>query len=252
MKPNKTLRRAAALGLLVAVPIAATATVASLATAPKALAADHLDSPAVTADAAADITDVYGWMSGTNTVLVLNVSPVATAASKFSDKIQYVLHTESTDAFGTPGQQQDIIATFDADQKISLWIGSDVYLTGDASSATGLTSADGKVKVFAGLRDDPFYFNLDGFKDVTEFVASLPGAAVNPDAAGCPQGVTPALATDLQARLSHDPKSTPPGGPAKDFFANLNVLSIVIQVDKTILNKGGPLLAVWGSTNKGL
>lgn len=235
-----------------AVPIAATATVASLATAPKALAADHLDSPSVNLEAVSDITDVYTWMSGTNAILVLNVAPIATATSKFSDKVQYVLHTESTDAFGTPGQQQDIIATFDADQKISLWIGSDVYLTGDASATTGLTSADGKVKVFAGLRDDPFFFNLDGFKDVTEFVASLPGAALGLDAANCPTSVTPALATDIRNRLSHDPKSTPAGGPPKDFFANLNVLSIVIQVDKTLLNKGGPLLAVWGSTNKGL
>lgn len=250
MKPNKTLRRAAALALLVAVPIAATVTIASLATAPKALAADHLDGPAATMDPTADITDVYGFMSGTNTVLVLNVAPIATGASKFSDKIQYVLHTESTDAFGAPGQQQDIIATFDADQKISLWIGNDVYLTGDASATAGLTSADGKVKVFAGLRDDPFFFNLDGFNDVATLVtAAAPGLTFDP--AGCP-AIDMATSGVVVNKLKTDPKSTPPGGAPKDFFANLNVLSIVIQVDKTLLNKGGPLLAVWGSTNKGL
>lgn len=250
MKPTKRLRGAATLALLVAVPVAATATIASLATAPKALAADHLDSPSVKVDAATDITDVYGFMKGTNVVLVLNVSPIAMATSKFSDKTQYVFHTESTDAFGTPGMQKDIIATFDTDQKIQLWVGSDVYLTGDASATAGLSSADGKVKVFAGLRDDPFFFNLDGFTDVVQTVDSVEGSLMF-DPAGCPtlDAATSAL---LVNKLKTDPKSTPPGGPAKDFFAGLNVLSIVIQIDKTLINSGGPLLAVWGSTNKGL
>jgi len=248
LKPNKTLRRAAALALLVAVPVAVTATVASLATAPKALAADHLDGPQATMDPAADITDVYSFMDGTNVVLVLNVAPQAMAAtSKFSDKIQYVIHTESTDAFEAPGQKQDIIATFSADQKISLWIGSDIYLTGDASATTGLASADGKVKVFAGLRDDPFFFNFEGFTDAADTVASV-AAGLTYDEAKCPTNVG-ASGPVVAGMLA---KTNKGADPAEDFFAGLNVLSIVIQVDKTILNKGGPLLALWGSTNKGL
>lgn len=253
MKPTQRLRGAATLALLVAAPVAATATIASLATAPKALAADHLDSPSVTADAAADITDVYSFMKGTNVVLVLNVTPLANSNSKFSDKTQYVFHTESTDAFGTAGMQKDIIAEFDADQTIHLWVGTQ-YLTGNASATTGLSSADGKIKVFAGLRDDPFFFNLDGFLDVVKTIDDVeqPGAPDFVfDAAGCPT-VDAATSAVLVNKLKTDPKSTPPGGVAKDFFAGLNVLSIVVEVDKTLLNSGGPLLAVWGSTNKGL
>ena len=49
------------------------------------------------------------------------------------------------------------------DPEDSCWLGTDEYVTGDASAITGLTSADGKLKVFAGLRADPFFFNLDGF-----------------------------------------------------------------------------------------
>lgn len=250
MKPSKNLRRAATLALLVAVPVAATAAIASIATAPKALAADHLDGPNVKLDASSDITDVYSFMDGTNAVLVLDVAPLANNMSKFSNAVQYVIHTESTDAFGAPGQQQDIIATFDTAQKIQLWIGKDIYLTGDASAAAGLKSADGKVTVFAGLRDDPFFFNLDGFNDVVATVDSVEGTLMF-DPAGCPK-VDAATSGVLVNKLKTDPKSTPPGGVAKDFFAGLNVLSIVVSIDKTLLNKGGPLLAVWGSTNKGL
>lgn len=246
MKPTQRLRGAATLALLVAAPVAATATIASLATAPKALAADHLDGPSVKLDAATDITDVYSFMKGTNVVLVLNVSPIANNMSKFSDKTQYVFHTESTDAFGTPGMQKDIIAEFDADQTIHLWVGTQ-YLTGNASATTGLSSTDGKIKVFAGLRDDPFFFNLEGFNDAVETVEGVAGALTF-DPAGCPTNVGangPVLVNML--------KSTAKGAmPAKDFFAGLNVLSIVVEVDKTLLNSGGPLLAVWGSTNKGL
>lgn len=248
MKPTQRLRGAATLALLVAAPVAATATIASLATAPKALAADHLDSPSVTADAAADITDVYSFMKGTNVVLVLNVTPLANSNSKFSDKTQYVFHTESTDAFGTPGMQKDIIATFSTDQTIQLWVGSDVYLTGNASATAGLASADGKVKVFAGLRDDPFYFNLDGFTDVVKAVDMAEmGGGLTADAAGCPNvGATGPVLANM---LNHTMNGTM---PPKDFFAGLNVLSIVVEIDKTLVNQGGPLLAVWGSTNKGL
>ena len=35
-----------------------------------------------------------------------------------------------------------------------------------------------------------------------------------------------------------------------DNFARFNVLAIVISVDKSLLTRGGPILAVWGSTNR--
>ena len=55
----------------------------------------------------------------------------------------------------------------------------------------------------------------------------------------------------LVGKLKTDPTSTPPGGVAKDFFAGKNVLSIVLSVDKSLLNAGGPILSAWASTNKG-
>jgi hypothetical protein len=220
-----------------------------LSAASWAIAADHLDAPGAIADPTADITDLYTWTDQGNVVFVLNVTPLAAnPGAKFSDKIQYVIHTESSSAFGKTGTKSDVIVTFDANQKASVWVGDKGYVSGDASATTGLANADGNIKVFAGLRDDPFFFNLDGFKDTVKTVEAAAGA-LKFDAAGCPKidALTSGL---LVKKLSTDPNSTPPAGPAKDFFAGKNVLSIVLSIDKKLLNAGGPILSAWASTNK--
>ncbi|NUP11590.1 MAG: DUF4331 family protein [Polyangiaceae bacterium] len=217
-------------------------------TASTAVAADHRDAPSVIADATSDINDVYAWTEGDDVVLVMTVSPLAPAGAMFSDATQYVFHTESSGQFGEQGDDKDVICTFDAAQTIQCWVGQDDYVTGDASAEAGLTSASGRVKVFAGLRDDPFFFNLDGFKDVAATVTAVaPTLTVN--GAGCPQ-IDAATSTLLVTKLKTDPTSTPPGGPAKDFFAGKNTLAIVISIDKELLSSGGPVLNVWASTNK--
>lgn len=214
-----------------------------------AIAADHLDAPAVTTDPTSDITDLYSWNDGGKVVFVLGVSPLASATSRFSDKVQYVIHTESTSQFGKAGTPLDIICTFAVDQKISCWVGTKDYVTGDASATTGLSSASGAVKVFAGLRDDPFFFNLDGFKATAAAVRGAAGSLTF-DAAGCPK-LDAATSSALVSLLKSDPNSSPPGGPPKDFFAGKNVLAIVLSIDVKLLDGGGPLLASWASTNKG-
>jgi hypothetical protein len=97
---------------------------------PSAFAADHLDGPGLSAEPLADITDVYGWVEGNKLLLVMNVGPLATSASQFSDALQYALHLESHSAYGMAGTKTDIIATFDTAQNISLWVGD-----GQAASA---------------------------------------------------------------------------------------------------------------------
>jgi hypothetical protein len=219
-----------------------------LSAASWAIAADHIDASVVIADPAADITDLYAWTDAGNVVFALNVSPLATATAKFSDKVQYVVHTESMAAFGAKGEKSNIICTFDAAQKISCWVGEKGYVTGDASKPEGIQSEDKLIKVFAGLRDDPFFFNLAGFQDS---VATVKKAAPTLmfDPAGCPK-LDAATSTVLVGKLKADPGSTPPGGAAKDFFAGKNVLSIVLSVDKTLLNAGGKTMSAWASTNK--
>ncbi|MEZ4296028.1 MAG: DUF4331 family protein [Polyangiaceae bacterium] len=210
---------------------------------PLALAADHLDSESVKKDPAADITDIYAWTEGKKVLLVLNVSPLATTDSKFSNAVQYAMHVESSAKFGEAGQSTDVICTFDADQKISCWIGADDYVTGDASNTAGLASDSGKVKVFAGLRADPFYFNLGGFNDAVSFVKGA--GALPADGAGCPT-----LDANTAGAIVNLLQSTNGGqGAAENFFETVNVLSIVMEVDASLLTGGGPILAIWGSTH---
>ena len=220
-----------------------------LSAASWSIAADHLDAPAAVADPLADITDLYAWTESTKVVFALNVAPGAAADAKFSDKVQYVIHTESAAKFGSLGEKSDIICTFDAAQKISCWVGEKGYVAGDASATAGLESADKTIKVFAGPRDDPFFFNLAGFKDTVATVQSVAGTLAF-DAAKCP-AINATTSAVLVKKLSTDPTSTPPGLAAKDSFAGKNVLSIVISVDKALLDDGGAILSAWASTNKG-
>ena len=209
-----------------------------------ARSADHLDAPATKLDHTADINDVFAFMDGDKAVFAMTVFPAADTSSKFSDAVAYVLHTESAATFGATTNPVDIICTFDTAQKISCWAG-DEYVTGDASAAAGIASTSGKLKVFAGLRKDPFFFNLDGFKDTVQTVktANDAGALVF-DSQGCPD-TAGAVSTLLEDKLQHTD-----GGAPVDFFKDLKTLAIVVEVDKAIVTKGGALVTVWGSTNK--
>lgn len=216
---------------------------------PLARAADHADGPRATVDPAADITDVFAWMSAdaSHVNLVMNVFPSATTSSKFSDAIQYVFHLGSRVAFSnaaTTEAHTDIICTFDSAQKASCWVGTAAYVTGDASTTNGVTSTDGKLKVFAGLRNDPFFFNLDGFKATAAAVAAA-ASGLSVDAAGCP-----ALDTSTATALVNQLKTAPGGGTAVDHFVGKNVLSIVLSLDKTLVTQGGPVVSVWAATLK--
>jgi hypothetical protein len=214
-----------------------------------AIAADHLDGPQVKVDPATDITDLYAWSSADKLTLVMDVAPLATTTSKFSDAVQYVFHLDSTTTYGKPGEKTDIVCTFDAAQMVDCVLGAPgdkvlEFVKGDASATTGLTSDTMKLKVFTGLRADPFFFNLEGFKDA---VGTVEGAAamLTFDGSKCP-ALDPATSGALIGQLQGTVKGTM---PAVNFFEKANVLSIVIEVDKATVTAGGPIVAAWASTH---
>jgi hypothetical protein len=208
---------------------------------------DHHDGPAVNADPSSDLTDLFTWMSGdgARVQVVLAVYPGAGAGSRFSSTSRYVVHTESTSSFGTPGTRTDLVCTFDGGtpQRVSCWIGGE-YLTGDASGSSGLQSASGKLKVFAGLRADPAFFNAAGFQRFAAAMATaLPSLTFN-------AAVCPAISSATGSALATQLRSDAVGGPGVNAFASQNVLALVVSLDKTLVNAGGPVLGVWASTNK--
>jgi hypothetical protein len=218
---------------------------ALFALVPTAHAADHRDSPASTANKDADLNDVYSWMDpgGQKVNLVMTFHPAAAADVKPSDAVLYVFHLNSKATFtATSSMEVRIVCGFDAQQTISCWAG-DEYVTGKADAAAGISSTSGKLKVFSGMRNDPFFFNLAGFQATVAAVKSA-ASSLTFDTAGCPRLDT-ATSNALVTQLKRDTG----GGAPKDFFATLNTLAIVVQVDKSLVTPGGPILGVWGSTH---
>jgi hypothetical protein len=221
-----------------------------------ARAADHLDGPQASADPAADITDLFGWMTADKTKvnLAMDLFPKAAAGAKFSTAVKYAFHLNTKPAFGGAATPLSIICTFDAAQKISCWLqksGATIdYVNGDASATAGISSANGKLKVFAGLRDDPFFFNIDGFHHAAATVHALAtGGTLTLDSAGCPTNLTAQQSATLVSQLKSNAAGT---GPGVDNFKGLNVMAIVIQVDaQTVTSNGSnPIIGLWASTNK--
>jgi hypothetical protein len=228
---------------IIAVALAATA---GLLLRPQARAADHADGPAAAADPAADITDVLAWMSPDARQLYLEMGLVrdARVTHRFSDQVQYVFHTTSRATFGAAtATNYDIICEFDPSGEVRCWPGTDEFFGGDASNPAGLVSRSGRVRVFAGLRNDPFFFNLRGFQATARTVAGA-ASALSFDAGGCPR-----LDGATSAALVNSLRTTD-GGPAVDSFNGFNVLALVIAIDKSLVTRGGPIVGVWGSTHR--
>lgn len=147
-------------------------------------AADHLDPPARTdpanggSDRNADIADVFAWHvgSGATGKLVVAMSfsgpnPVAAGQKMPCDKdVLYTIHVQ-------PGAAGDPADETKAHTAINVRMGADDLgncfatfegLPGVTGSITIRAEAPIKVKgydLFAGLRDDAFFFDLDGFKE---------------------------------------------------------------------------------------
>jgi hypothetical protein len=192
-------------------------------------AADHLDAPGLTAPsgrADADITDVYAFQgrNARNTVLVLNTGPGAGAIAPldYGTDVRYIVSVDRTgDAKrdlayvfrfgkgnGTGAGQAYTVTKYMGASARSLTNGMKV-----ASGRTGMAKGfGGSSRVFAGLRSDPFFFDLDAF--------------------------TGAVGGSGNGRTFCDAKKT-------DFFAPLNVNSIVLEVPDSALGKK---IGVWGMT----
>lgn len=215
-----------------------------------AIAADHLDGPAAKADAASDITDLYAWANGNKVTVIMNVSPLAGAESKFSDAVQYAFHLENSAGYGMAGEKTDVVCTFDATQAINCVLGTPGgnvvdSVKGIANGEAGVTSDSQKLKVYAGLRADPFYFNLTSFNDAVATVKAAAGGLTF-DMSGCPD-LDATTSTLLIGMLQGTNMGA---GAAVNFFESVNVLSIVLEIDKSLLN-GGNIVAVWSSTHQG-
>nr|WP_315182741.1 DUF4331 family protein [uncultured Flavobacterium sp.] len=194
------------------------------------VAADHIDAPAVTGNAA-DITDVYTFQGQDTNNLVFAVntqgllSPNATAAAVFNDNVMIEINIDNTgdnveDLVIQAVKRDDKMYFFGPVAPGTTGISSTIKTAAAAGSVTissygasGLTAEKNGMKFFAGPRDDPFFFDLGQFKAILGGTAS---------------GFN---------------------NPGVDTFAGTNVLSVVVEVPKAMLGNSSTL-NVWAETKK--
>ncbi|MGO4822308.1 MULTISPECIES: DUF4331 family protein [unclassified Flavobacterium] len=195
------------------------------------VAADHVDAPSVTGNAA-DITDMYTFQGQDTNNLVFAVntqgllSPGATAAASFNENVMIEVNIDNTgdnveDLVIQAIRKGDKMYFFGPYAPASKGTSSTIK-TSEASGSvliskygeTPTVSTENGMKFFAGPRDDPFFFDLGQFQKI------LGGTA--------PNGFN---------------------NPGTDTFAGTNVLAVVIEVPKSKLGTAATL-NVWSETKK--
>ncbi|MBK6920863.1 MAG: DUF4331 family protein [Deltaproteobacteria bacterium] len=128
-------------------------------------AADHADSPGTQDDPAADITDVFAWHSGSKLVVGVGFAGLAEAGqpAMYDPHVLYTVHIDN-DGDGTDDHQVYVrFGSNDAGE----WGVKVEDLPGVADPVIGpvdtVIDAGLDLHVFAGQRDDAFFFDLDGF-----------------------------------------------------------------------------------------
>jgi hypothetical protein len=184
------------------------------------MAADHIDAPAVQGGAA-DITDFYAFQGqdNDNLVFVANLqgllSPMATAGASFQENnlVEFNIDTNGDNI-------EDIVIQAIARNGKMYFFGPSVPVTPGLQSSilidamqtsvditpygsNAIIGTNNDIKVFAGPRDDPF------FMDFAQYGAIIGG----------------------NASSFNDPGS--------DTFAGTNVMSIVIEVPKSMVGGSG-------------
>jgi hypothetical protein len=209
---------------------------ASLATA--TIASDHLDSAAVTHDPTADIGDFYAWMSLDARRLNLVMTLVG---ATFSDRIDYLFHVDSGSTVGATTASVRLRCRFRTTGNIDCDADDVDRATGDASHMPGVTSERKRFRVFADLRDDPFFNNVRGSRAALA-VAEAALAAASTDAGGCPR-----FDAATTAKISDEWRRTD-GKPGANFLAGWKTAASVIEIDADAVSEGGTMLGLWVTT----
>jgi hypothetical protein len=182
---------------------------------------------------------MYAWTSPDARQLNLVMTIVG---HSFSDKLQYVFHVDSGARFGSTTATTSIVCRFPAADTVDCRVGDADYARGDASKPAGLRGHNHRFRVFAGLRDDPFFNNVKGTRAAYErAMKALKNGTVTDDA-GCPHFDQATSRTILDEWRHTD------GGPGTNFLAGWTPASIVISIDLDVVSKGSRMLAVWGAT----
>ncbi|NII55451.1 DUF4331 domain-containing protein [Luteibacter sp. SG786] len=203
-----------------------------------ARASDHLDTPTVAKDPRADIGDIYAWTApdGRRLNLVMTI-----VGRSFSDRIAYTFHVDSGNRFGETTASTTLTCRFSASYVARCELAGE-RADGMVDAPDGFASPSGRLRVFIGRRDDPFFNNVKGSRSAFEVAAAALKGGVSMDEDGFPAFDAATVASIREHWRQTD------GGPGRNFLAGWTPSAIVATVDLGLVNTGGSMLAVWGET----
>jgi hypothetical protein len=167
------------------------------------------------ADLPADITDVFAWHADGTLVAVVDFDGLQPAGSTgtYDPDVLYGIHIDNN---GDNEADVDVWVRF-GQNAAQEWGVQVVGLPGGDPTVEGPVNtnidAGGGLQVFAGPREDPFFFDLDGFK-----------------------------ATLMTGTISFDNMN--------DTFAATNVTSIVVEMDAAMASAGSEDIQIWATTGR--
>jgi hypothetical protein len=181
-------------------------------------AADHRDGMATTDDPLADIADVYAWHTGKDgtivVVLTFNGVQLAGTDPTYDANTLYTIHIDNT---GNPANKSGLMPMDndnESDIQIQVRFGQNALLEwgvqvenlpGSDATFSGPVDMElaggGVTRAYAGVFEDPFFFDLEGFNMTRDNLLDDADPADN--------------AFD----------------PTRDFFATTNVNAIVLEMD---------------------
>ena len=214
------------------------------------LASDHQDTPEVELHPRLDINDVYAFPgSNPNRIaLVLTTSspltPAASAGAVFDPDMLYQIKVDNS---GDGVEDLVLQFTFDgegAGQQVTLRgpmapvqtgrvntiVAGGPTVSGPINTSLGSAAA---VQLFAGLRDDPFYIDLEQFFKIIPDRAPVQGPL---------------------SKIGPKPEASAFRNPGIDFLRGINALGIVVELPESMLlgpsSGADPKLGIWATTSR--
>lgn len=201
-----------------------------------AIGSDHADTAEIASSPGTDLTDVFMFPSKTNNkniVLAMCVNPLITSANAATARFDpNVLYQFKIDNNGDAVEDVVIQAKFDNSTPQKVQIAGpirpsspgtvNVFEKPFATSGTinGTFSPTAGMTVFTGVREDPFFFDLEQFFTIFPDRGVPTGLTTPPTNPNQPMAVTWRSAGAARDFLSNGP------------FGALNVLAIVIEIPR--------------------
>lgn len=214
---------------------------------------DHQDTPEVELSPRMDVNDVYAFPSPADAnriVLVMTTSspitPAQSASAAFDPDLLYQLKIDNTG-----DGVEDLVIQFTAQGSTAP--SQTIQMRGPIAPAmTGATStivdanptvsgainqalgSNTGVQLFAGVRDDPFFLDLEQFFCIIPDRRPVSGPLSLPCATGTPGA-----------------NGFRPAGSAVDYLNGYNALAFVVELPKTMLTAGGNAkIGIWGTISR--